>query len=142
MKHETAAKRAMRLAKTDALATAMGIECVAAGAGQATVSLTVAPHHLNFMNTCHGGVIFTLADVAFSLASNSHGEVAMAIDAHVTYQVAALTGDTLTAVCQEISRTSKLAVYRAVVTRQDGTVVSAFTGTAYVTSRRHTDPGA
>ena len=45
-------------------------------------------------------------------------------------------GDTLTATAVEASRTRKLGVYRIVdVTRQDGALVSTFTGTVYVTDR-------
>ncbi|HMA07602.1 MAG TPA: hotdog fold thioesterase, partial [Ramlibacter sp.] len=85
--------------------------------------------------SCHGGVTFALADTAFGLASNSHGRVAAGIDAHITYQQAASEGDTLTARAVEVSRSKKLAVYRVDVTRGDGTAVSSFTGTVYVTQR-------
>ena len=141
MKHETPADRAKRLAGADPFVVGMGIECLATDAGQATLRLQVEPHHLNFMGICHGGVIFTLADTAFGLAANSYGPVAAGIDAHITYQVSVVTGDTLIATTQEVSRSSKLAVYRCDVTRQDGVLVSSFTGTVYVTSRRHPDPG-
>ena len=76
------------------------------------MALTVGDAHLNFNGTCHGGVIFALADTAFGLASNSHGMIAAGIDAHITYHVAAQAGDTLTATATEVSRTRKLAVYR------------------------------
>lgn len=140
-KNATEADRALRLARADPQITDSGIEFVSAGSGQATVRLQVAQRHLNFMNTCHGGVIFTLADSAFGLASNSYGQVAAGIDAHITFQVAAVAGDTLTATARELSRSSKLAVYRVDVTREDGVLVSAFTGTVYVTSRHHADAG-
>jgi acyl-CoA thioesterase len=80
-------------------------------------------------------VIFTLADTAFGLASNSHGMIAVGIDAHITYHVAAELGATLTATAVEVSRARKIAVYRIDVTRADGTLVASFTGTVYVTTR-------
>jgi len=138
--HESPADRARRLAGLDPFVVGMGIECVATAAGRATLRLKIEPHHRNFMNICHGGVIFTLADTAFGLAANSYGHVAAGIDAHISYQVSVVPGDILTAVCTELSRNSKLAVYRADVTRQDGALVSSFTGTVYVTGRRHPDP--
>ncbi len=130
-----AAARVARFAARDPLMRLLGIECVAGGPGRATVSLAVRDHHLNFNGTCHGGVTFALADTAFGLASNSHGTIAAAIDAHVTYQVAVKPDDTLTATAVEVSRTRKLGVYRIDVTRQDGALVSTFTGTVYVTDR-------
>jgi acyl-CoA thioesterase len=113
----------------------LGIECVDGGPGCAAAALAVGERHLNFNGTCHGGVTFALADSAFGLASNSRGVIAAAIDAHVTYQVAVRAGDTLTARATEVSRSRKLGVYRIDVTRQDGVVVSTFTGTVYVTER-------
>jgi acyl-CoA thioesterase len=127
------------MAAHDPFVRSLGIECTDAGFGRATVALEVRREHLNFNGSCHGGVIFALADTAFGLASNSHGAIAAGIDAHITYQVAVQAGDVLTANAIEITRTRRLGVYRVDVTRADGALVSAFTGTVYVTSRPH-DP--
>ncbi|HWI84138.1 methylmalonyl Co-A mutase-associated GTPase MeaB [Ramlibacter sp.] len=132
-RHEAPADRVRRLAAIDPLAQWLGIRCIEAGAGTATVELTLGPAHLNFNGTCHGGVTFALADTAFGLASNSHGRVAAGIDAHITYQLAAVAGETLVARASEVSRSKKLAVYRVDVTKPDGSPVSSFTGTVYVT---------
>jgi phenylacetic acid degradation protein PaaD len=132
---DEAALRVARLAARDPLMRLLGIECVTGGPGRAVTTLAVRDHHLNFNGTCHGGVTFALADAAFGLASNSHGVVAAAIGAHVTYQVAVKAGDTLTATAVEASQPRKLGVYRIDVTRQDGALVSTFTGTVYVTDR-------
>jgi len=113
------------------------IEFVEAGPGFAALRMRVAKPHLNFNGKCHGGAIFCLADSAFGIASNSHGVVAAGIDTHMTFQVAVSEGDVLTARATEVTRNAKLAVYRVDVTRDDGTVVSSFTGTVYVTGRPH-----
>jgi len=134
--------RVARLAARDRLMRHLGVECVGAGPGRAAVSLVIRDDHLNFNGTCHGGVIFALADSAFGLASNSQGVIAAAIDAHITYQVAVKPGDTLTATAVEVSRSRKLGVYRVDVTRQDGALVSSFTGTVYVTERANEDADA
>jgi len=83
------------------------------------------------------GVVFALADTAFGLAANSHGAVAAGIDAHITYQQPASTGDTLVARAHEVSRSRRLAVYRVDVTRADGRAISSFTGTVYITGKHH-----
>jgi LAO/AO transport system kinase len=124
-----------RLAALDPFVNWLGISCIEAGLGTATVQMTLAAHHLNFNGSCHGGVTFALADTAFGLASNSHGVLAAGIDAHITYQQAASEGDTLIARAVEVSRARKLAVYRVDVSRGDGTLVSSFTGTVYITQR-------
>jgi len=136
MDHKTQAiNRIMRLAARDPFVNSCGIRCVDAGPGHATVALEVAAAHINFNGACHGGVIFTLADTAFGLASNSHGMIAVGIDAHITYHVAAQLGDQLSATATEVSRTRRIAVYRIDVTRADGTLVAGFTGTVYVLAR-------
>jgi LAO/AO transport system kinase len=132
------ATRVKQLAAADPFARWAGIRCTSAGDGAATVEMTLAAHHINFNGSCHGGVMFALADTAFGLASNSHGVIAAGIDAHITYQQATYKGDKLAARAYEISRSAKLAVYRVDVTRGDGAVVSSFTGTVYLTSRPHT----
>jgi LAO/AO transport system ATPase/phenylacetic acid degradation protein PaaD len=131
----------LRLAAADPFACSLGITCTEADEGSATVSLTLDQRHLNFNGTCHGGVVFALADTAFGLASNSHGKVAAGIDAHVTYQQAARAGDMLTARAVEISRSRKLAVYRVDVNRVDGAIISSFTGTVYITGVDVAVPG-
>jgi phenylacetic acid degradation protein PaaD len=136
-----ARQRVARLAANDRFAQAMGVRFVDGGPGYARVAMKVGEPHLNFNGTCHGGAIFAFADAAFGLASNSHGAIAAGIDAHITYQAAASLGDELTATAVEVSRSRKLAVYRIDVARADGTVVSSFTGTVYVTARHH-DEGA
>ena len=131
--------RVMRLAKADPYSSLLGTTCTECGPGLAVLQMQVTDQHLNFNGTCHGGAIFTLADTAFGLASNSHGAVAAAIDAHITYQVAVKSGDLLTARAVEVSRSRRLGVYRIDVTRGDGKPVSSFTGTVYITSGTHDD---
>ena len=129
-----AAKRVLRLAARERFGLAMGLACVEGGPGRAVVVATVGQQHLNFNGTCHGGMIFTLADTAFGLASNSHGMIAAGIDAHISYHVAARAGDVLTATAAEVSRSRKLAVYRVEIHRADATLIASFTGTVYVTT--------
>ena len=125
----------IRLAARDAFAATLGIEAVDGGLGRAEVRMRVRPEHLNFNGTCHGGVVFSLADTAFGLASNSHGAIAAGVDAHITYQVAVHVGEVLTATAIEVSRGRKLAVYRVDVENEAGSLVSSFTGTVYVTTK-------
>ena len=134
---DDAAARVRRLAEADPLMRLLGLRCTDAGVGRAEVRLTLQPEHLNFNGSCHGGVVFALADTAFGLASNSHGQVAAGIDAHITYQRAAAAGDTLVARALEVSRSKRLAVYRVDVSGRHGQAISSFTGTVYLSGRSH-----
>ena len=134
-------ERMKRLVSRDLFPASLGIEFVDGGLGRAVVQLAVSERHLNCNGSCHGGVIFALADTAFGLASNSHGLLAAGIDAHITYHVAGKLNDVLTATATEVSRNRKLGVYRMDVTRADGVLVASFTGTAYISSRQNDNGG-
>ncbi|MDH3378331.1 MAG: methylmalonyl Co-A mutase-associated GTPase MeaB [Gammaproteobacteria bacterium] len=121
-----------RLLPRDRFAQHLGIELLAGGGGHASVRMRVQAEHISFNGTCHGGVTFSLADTAFGLASNSHGVVAAAIDAHITYPRAVRINDTLTASAVEESRGRRFATYRVIVTRTDGATVATFTGTVAI----------
>jgi acyl-CoA thioesterase len=97
-----------------------------------TVSMVVRDDHLNFHDILHGGALFSLADCAFSLASNAHGDTAMAIDTHLVLAAPARLGDTLTATAVEMTRGRTLATYRVDVTRDDGRTAGLFTGTVFI----------
>jgi len=123
------------LVASDALCATLGIVFRDGGPGCAEVAMTVDARHLNFNGGCHGGAIFSLADSAFGLASNSHGPVAAGIDAHITFQAAVGAGDMLVARATEVQRSRRIGVYRIDVVREDvngEAPVSSFTGTVYV----------
>jgi acyl-CoA thioesterase len=114
----------------DTFAQHLGIELLDASAGYARVRLTITDKHLNGLRTVHGGVIFTLADVAFAIASNAHGLVAMAINAHISY-LKAVTEGTLVAEAQETSLNPKLATYTVSVSNEQGDAIAIFQGMVY-----------
>ncbi|MDH3316514.1 MAG: hotdog fold thioesterase [Gammaproteobacteria bacterium] len=116
--------------------TLLGAELVEAGAGFAVVRAVVGSDHINFNGTCHGGFTFALADMAFGIASNSHGVLAAGIDAHVSYLAAAYEGDALTANAREVSRTRRVGTYAIDVARADGRPVARFTGTVVVSDKK------
>lgn len=128
--------RLAALAARDGLCSTLGIAVLDGGAGRAEVAMTVDARHLNFNGGGHGGAIFSLADSAFGLASNSHGPVAAGIDAHIAFQARVVAGDRLVARANEVHRNRKLAFYRVDVVRLEPggreSAVSSFTGTVYI----------
>jgi len=137
----TPAELAADFARRDGFMKTLGIECFKFEPGSCELRMNVRSAHMNFNGTCHGGAIFSLADHAFGMASNSHGILSAGIDAHVTYQAAAFEGDVLTAKATEVSRSRKIAVYRVEVTGKNGVTVAGFTGTVYITGKpNHTLP--
>lgn len=123
------------IARRDAFCVDLGIELVASGVGGAMTSVRVEPRHLNFDGVCHGGLTFTLADAAFGFACNSRGIAAAGIDVHMIYNRAVKVGQTLTATATELSHSTKIATYRVDVVREDGKLIAAMTGTAFVSGK-------
>ncbi len=115
----------------DAFAGALGVELVHVDDGAIVVALDLSDAHANFLGAAHGGVVFSLADCALSLASNSAGS-AVAIDAHIVLSAASRPGDRLEARVVEMSRGRTLGTYRVDVTRGDGRQVALFTGTVFI----------
>ena len=112
----------------DNAARALGIELVKTGAGSAVVRMTVRPDMLNGHGTCHGGMMFMLADTAFAIACNSHGEPAVAAAAAIEFIAPAPEGAILTATAREQVRQGRSGVYDIDVQTDDGTTVALFRG--------------
>ena len=116
----------------DPYAKAQGFELVGVSDDTIVVSMTVRQDQVNFLGGTHGGVLFSLADCAFSLASNAHGDPAVAIDTHLAITAGSDVGETLTATAREMTRGHSLATYRVDVERSDGRTVALFTGTVFI----------
>jgi acyl-CoA thioesterase len=116
----------------DRFARENGIRVLEARLGFARTQMTVEPRHLNSVGIVQGGALFTLADLAFAVASNSHGVVAVACQADMTFFKAIQTGATLTATAEEIARTRKLSTCLIRVTDETGELVALFKGVAYI----------
>lgn len=114
----------------DRFAEHSGIELLEVSKGYARARMKIEDYHLNGVGIAHGGAIFTLADLAFAVASNSHGTVALAINVSISYFKAS-TGGILTAEAKEISRNPKLASYTVTVTNEDSELVAIFQGMVY-----------
>lgn len=106
------------------------IELLEVAPGHARAKMTLAAHHLNGLGTVHGGAIFTLADFTFAAASNSHGTIAVAINASISIMKASRSG-ALHAEAREVSRNPKLGNYSVEVKDDAGDLVALFHGLAY-----------
>ena len=116
--------------KNDQFARRSEIELLTVSPGYATAKMKVHPHHMNALKTVQGGAIFTLADFTFAAAANSHGTVAVAINANMTFMKAASTG-TLWAEARELSKNFKIGTYTVEVKDDQGDLVAQFQGLAY-----------
>ncbi|MDP2217912.1 MAG: PaaI family thioesterase [Methanolobus sp.] len=111
-------------------ATISGMHLKEVSSGYAKAEMRIEKRHLNVLGSVHGGTIFTLADMAFAAASNSHGTAAVAINADISF-VKAVGEGYLFAEAKETSINPKIATYTVDVTNENGDTIAIFTGMAY-----------
>ena len=122
--------KARKLFAGDRYAALTGIEIVEAGMGYCKTCLTIEEKHLNAAHVVQGGVIFTLADLAFAVASNSHGQLALAINVNISFLRAKSTG-VLYATASEVGKPERLGAYDVLVTDEQGETIARFNGMVY-----------
>ncbi len=114
----------------DAFAKHLGVEMLESSKGRAKARMAIKSNHLNSAGTVHGGAIFSLADAVFSVASNSHETLAVAINVSISF-FKAVKGGTLTAEAEEVAINPKLATYLIQVKDESGNAIALFQGTVY-----------
>jgi acyl-CoA thioesterase len=108
----------------DAWARDLGIEYLEIRPGHCRAALTLRPFMVNYLGTPHGGVIFTLADAAFSTACNSHGEPNMALSVTISYLAPAPPGARLVAEARQRKQGRRVGLYDVTVATEDGLLVA------------------
>ncbi len=114
----------------DRYAALTGIEIVEARRGYCRTRLTIEDKHLNAANVIQGGALFTLADLAFAVASNSHGQLALAINVNISFLTSKTSG-ILYATATEVGEPKRLGAYDVLITDEKDEVVARFNGMVY-----------
>ncbi len=118
--------------KKDAYANYLGATIEAIEPGYSRVSLTVSEEQLNFHNITHGGLVFSLGDIAFAAASNSHGQTAVALNVSISFLKATYAGAHLIAEAKEQHMGGRTALYEITVTeKESGEVIARSQATVY-----------
>lgn len=115
----------------DTFPKTLGIELQKLAPGYAQVSMCLQKNMLNLHGIGHGGAIFTLADTALGLASNSRGNPAVALTVTINYLAPAQPGTYLLATAQEEHLTRRTGVYRITITTAGGESIALARGTVY-----------
>ncbi len=95
----------------DAFAKSLGASVKVVKPGHSRVFLTITEKMTNFHGTTHGGIIFSIGDMAFAAACNSHGKVAVALNVSICYLKPSFPGDQLVAEAEEVYKGRKTALY-------------------------------
>ena len=121
-----AAGEAMYARDTASQALGMALEQVRPG--YARLRMAVRADMLNGHGSCHGGMVFALADSAFAFACNSHDVVTVASSCSIEFLAPAQEGDELVAEAEERFREGRNGVYDVNVRRGDGSLIATFRG--------------
>ena len=115
----------------DRASQGLGIRVVEVRPGYARATMLVRDDMLNGHASCHGGLIFSLADSAFAFSCNSHGGTVVAAAASIDFLAPAQRGDELTAVATERWRSKRSGVYEVTVANQRGETIALFRGRSH-----------
>lgn len=123
-------ENARKLAARDRFAMLAGIEIVEAEAGYCKARMKIEDKHLNAANVVQGGALFTLADMAFAIASNSRGQLALAINVNISF-LNGISAGTLYATATEVDIPRRLGAYDVLVTDDQEQIIARFNGMVY-----------
>jgi len=94
----------------------LNCEIVEISEGKASASLMVKRDHLNGVDLCQGGVIYSLADFSCAMAANSYGPVCVTLENNIIYKKSVKEGEIMIASSLVIERMKKILICECVIT--------------------------
>ena len=126
----------VRAVEKEPYARALNLRLVGLELGHSVVEMVFQPQSMgNIYGRAHGGALFALIDEAFETASQTHGDIAVALNVNVTYVLSPQPGEQLRAEAREVARTRKTATYEIKVTNSLNDLVAVCQAVAYRTGR-------
>jgi acyl-CoA thioesterase len=126
-------KIAKFMLENDKVAVWLNVELIEVKEGYAKIAMIVREDMLNAAGICQGGAIFSFADFAFALASNSYGKIALAVSANINFANPAFKDEKLIAEAKELNKTRRTGLYQIEVRKEENNqLVSLFTGQVFI----------
>ena len=116
--------------KRDRFAALAGIELLEASEGHARARMLVTEHHLNGGDVCQGGALFTLADLAFAAAVNSHRVLTVSTSSNISYFRPVSKGYVY-AEARELVNHKRMPFAEVKISDEQGQLVAVFTSSGY-----------
>ncbi len=116
--------------KKDRFAKLLGFDIVEIKEGYAKVEANIQDAYLNAADVLHGGYLFSLADYAFAIASNSKNNLSLAINANITFHKSISKGKIET-IAKEIKDGKNIASYEIIIQDENSNLLATFTGTVF-----------
>jgi acyl-CoA thioesterase len=123
-----------KMLSLDAFSTWLGIEILECELGRCKVAMTIRKEMLNSMGKSHGGISYSLADVAFGFAANTHGKYAVSIETSINHIEALNEGDYLVAE-SVIEKVNNKLGFNIIEVKRGNELVALFKGVVYRTSK-------
>ncbi len=125
-------EEAKRIFSGDIYASSVtGIEIVAAESGYAKCSLKIEDKHKNALGEVMGGVMFTMADYAFAIASNLGQPTTVTQTSQIVY-MSGVKGDVLYAETEKIKSGRKTCLYKISIYDSTGVQNAYVTTTGFI----------
>ena len=96
--------------------------------GYAELTMPVQDWMTNGHGTCHGGMIFSLADSAFAFSCNTENYATVAAGVTIDYVSPGRKGELLTAKAKKSHQRGRFGIYDVSVENQDGEIIALFRG--------------
>ena len=116
--------------KNDRFAAMAGVELMEISEGYAKARMLITPEHLNGGGVCQGGALFTLADLAFAAAVNSHLVLTFSPTSNITI-FRSVTEGYVFAEANEIVNHPRLPYAEVKITDEKGQLIAIFTSSGY-----------
>lgn len=117
--------------KRDRFAVMAGIELMEVSEGHAKACMLVTEDHLNGGDVCQGGALFTLADLAFAAAVNSHRVLTVSTSSNITFFRPVAKGTRVYAEANEIVDHRRMPYAEVRLCDDQGRLVALFTSSGY-----------
>ncbi len=116
------------MAKINPVFQHLGIEVELAEPGHSRFAMVVRDELTNTFGVGHGGIVFTLADMAFGFTCNAGGERAMTASAAIDYLAPAPVGTRIVADAREVARQGRNVFYDVVISTEADDVIAIVRG--------------
>ncbi len=114
----------------DRFAVLAGAELMEIREGYAKARMKVTESHLNGGDVCQGGALFTLADLAFAAAVNSHLTLTFSTSSQITF-IRPVASGYVYAEAVEIVNHKRMPFAEVRITDEEGQLVAVFTSSGY-----------
>lgn len=116
--------------KNDHFAVRSGVELLEIKPGYAKARMLVTPEHLNGGGVFQGGALFTLADLAFAAAANSHKKLTLSVNANISFLRSVKEGYVY-ADAAELFNHRRIPFIEVRLTNEEGELIGIMTSSGY-----------